>query len=136
MESGWDVIYGKAVYTMSLINAVSRGLLPCIRSAIEVSPSLQNQCLFALIQRAMSEQMQSTCPESMTVSSKKQKIEIDSSAKNVTAKSIVDDNVSDVERSVVDEIITNFVTTVAEWTENEKDMHRKRLLRIDVKGMG
>jgi hypothetical protein len=91
MESGWDVIYGKAVYIMSLINAVSRGLLPCIRSAIEVSPSLQNQCLFAVIQRAMSEQMQSTCPESMTVSSKKQKIEIDSSAKNVTVKSIVDD---------------------------------------------
>ena len=73
--------------------------------------------------------MQSDLSEPIT---KKQKIEKDSSAKNVTTKSIVDDNVSDVERSVVDEIITNFVTTVAEWTENEKVMLRKRLLRIDV----
>jgi hypothetical protein len=39
---------------------------------------------------------------------------------------------SDVERSLVEEIITNFVTRVADWTENEKDMHRKRLSRIDV----
>jgi hypothetical protein len=131
-ESGWDVIYGKAVYTISVIDAVSRGLFPCIRSAIEVSPSLQNQCLLSLIQRAMSEQMQSTFPDSITVSSKKQKIEVDSTIKVVTTKSIVDDNVSDVERIVVDEIITKFVTTVAEWTENEKHIHRKRLSRIDV----
>jgi hypothetical protein len=81
----------------------------------------------------MSEQiMQSTCPDSITVASKKQKIEIDSTIKVVTTKSIVDDNASDVERTVVDEIITNFVTRVADWTENEKDMHRKRLSRIDV----
>jgi hypothetical protein len=63
---------------------------------------------------------------------KKQKKEIDSTTKNVTTPSIVDDNVSDVERTLVDDIITKFVTTVAEWTENEKDIHRKRLSRIDV----
>ena len=117
---------------MSLFDAVSRGLLPCIRSAIEVSPSLQNQCLLSLIQRAMGEQMQSTCSESLSEPiPKKQKTEIDSATKNVTTPSIVDDNVSDVDRIVVDEIITKFVTRVAEWTENEKDMHRKRLSRID-----
>ena len=133
-ESGWDVIYGKAVYTMSLIDAVSRGLIPCIRSAIEVSPSLQNQCMLSLIQRAMSEQiMQSDLSEPIP---KKQKTVKDehanlSTTKTVTTNSLVD-NVSDVERSLVDEIITNFVARVAEWTENEKEMHRKRLSRIDV----
>jgi len=133
-ESGWDVIYGKAVYTMSLIDAVSRGLIPCIRSAIEVSPSLQNQCMLSLIQRALSEQiMQSDLSEPIP---KKQKTVKDehanlSTTKTVTTNSLVD-NVSDVERSLVDEIITNFVARVAEWTENEKEMHRKRLSRIDV----
>ena len=133
-ESGWDVIYGKAVYTMSLIDAIYRGLLPCIRSAIEVSPSLQNQCMLSLIQRAMSEQiMQSDLSEPIP---KKQKTVKDehanlSTTKTVTTNSLVD-NVSDVERSLVDEIITNFVARVAEWTENEKEMHRKRLSRIDV----
>ena len=133
-ESGWDVIYGKAVYTMSLFDAVYRGLLPCIRSAIEVSPSLQNQCMLSLIQRAMSEQiMQSDLSEPIPKKRKTVKDEHAnlSTTKTVTTNSLVD-NVSDVERSLVDEIITNFVARVAEWTENEKEMHRKRLSRIDV----
>jgi hypothetical protein len=90
--------------------------------------------MLSLIQRAMSEQiMQSDLSEPIP---KKQKTVKDehanlSTTKTVTTNSLVD-NVSDVERSLVDEIITNFVARVAEWTENEKEMHRKRLSRIDV----
>lgn len=131
--SGWEIIYGKVIYTKSMIDAVSRGLLPCIRSAIEVSPSLQSQCILSLIQRAMSEQMQSDLSEPI---SKKQKTEKDEHANLSTTKTVATillvENVSDVERSLVDEIITNFIARVAEWTENEKEMHRKRLSRIDV----
>jgi len=131
--SEWDVMYGKVILTKSLIDAIYRGLLPCLRSAIEVSPSLQNQCIFALIKSAMSEQMQSTCSESLVVSPKKQKMEKDELAttETVITSSLVD-KISDVERSVVEDIITNFVTRIAEWTEYEKSMHRKRLSRIDV----
>jgi hypothetical protein len=67
------------------------------------------------------------------VSPKKQKIEKDDLAttETVITSSLVD-KISGVNRSVVEDIIMDFITRIAEWTEYEKSMHRERLLRIDV----
>ena len=77
--------------------------------------------------------MQSTCSESLVVSQKKQKMEKDELAttETVITSSLVD-KISGVNRSVVEDIIMDFVTRIAEWTEYEKSMHRERLSRIDV----
>jgi hypothetical protein len=67
------------------------------------------------------------------MSPKKQKIEKNELAttETVITSSLVD-KISGVNRSVVEDIIMDFITRIAEWTEYEKSMHRERLLRIDV----
>jgi hypothetical protein len=132
--SGWDIIYGKAVFSESLIKAVSRGLLLCLRSAVDVEmpPSLQHLCLLGLLETSLGGQAQSASPEPSEVVAPKEKKARVSSPASLSTTSLVVDEISGVNRVIVDGIILDFVTRVAEWTEDDKDRHRTRLFRMDV----
>ena len=91
--SGWDIIYGKAVFSESLIKAVSRGLLLCLRSAVDVEmpPSLQHLCLLGLLETSLGGQAQSASTEpSEVVAPKEKKARVSSPAslsRNIGCKS-------------------------------------------------
>ena len=132
--SGWDIIYGKAVFSESLIKAVSRGLLLCLRSAVDVEmpPSLQHLCLLGLLETSLGGQAQSASTEPSEVVAPKEKKARVSSPASLSTTSLAVDEISGVNRVIVDGIILDFVTRVEEWTEDDKDRHRTRLFRMDV----
>ena len=118
----WSIIYGKVVFNASLVKAVSRGLLPSLRAACVVSPSLQNLSLLALLERSLA-------PTSPSFSAPPKKR---SRSLSVTADRAVPDGLSDAHKSVLEASILSFVEQVAAWTEDEKERQMQLLNRADV----
>ena len=121
-DFSWSIIYGKVVFNESLVKAVSRGLLPSLRAACVVSPSLQNLSLLALLK-------QSLAPTSPSFSEPPKK---KSRSLSVTADRAVPDGLSDANKYVLEASIWSFVEQVAAWTEDEKERQMQLLNRADV----
>ena len=112
------------VFNESLVKAVSRGLLPSLRAACVVSPSLQNLSLLALLK-------QSLAPTSPSFSEPPKK---KSRSLSVTADRAVPEGLSDANKyaPVLEASIRSFVEQVAAWTEDEKERQMQLLNRADV----
>jgi hypothetical protein len=118
----WSIIYGKEVFNASLAKAVSRGLLPSLRAACVVSPSLQNLSLLALLESSLP-----PTPLSFSPLSKKRP-----RSENVNADLAVPEGLADAHKSVLEASILSFVEQVAAWSEDEKERQIQLLNRADV----
>jgi hypothetical protein len=118
----WSIIYGKVVFNASLVKAVSRGLLPSLRAACVVSPSLQNLSLLALLESSLA-------PAPLSFSSPP---ETRIRSLNVVAVRDKPEGLADAHKSVLEASIWSFVEQVAAWTDVENERQKELLNRADV----
>jgi hypothetical protein len=128
LDSHWLLIFGKPVSSASLVKAVSRGLVECLRSACVVTPSLQNLAFLALLETSL---LQGLTSDAQSPPSKSVLPSPASTAEHAVPRSLSED-LSDKERSVFESWILVFVESVAAWTQEEKDQQRRLLSRTDI----
>jgi len=108
----WSIIYGEMVFNASIFKPVSRGLLPSLRAACVVSPSLQNLSLLALLDSSLDP---ARPPPSFSTPPKKK-----CRSSNVIAGRVVPEGPADAHESELKASILSFVEQVAAWTDDEK----------------